>query len=116
MLKAHAGLAVERISINNCRISSDDAALKFGIASASVTGDIAVSNVVVTNSRYGVALFMQHGGSYDNVRFADMIVQTHSRHASPVSTRETFIAFSPREDFWFIAAARSEDETEIRSG
>jgi len=35
---------------------------------------------------------------------------------SPVSTRETFLAVSRREDFWFIAAARSEDEQEIRAG
>jgi hypothetical protein len=35
---------------------------------------------------------------------------------SAVSTRETFLAVSPTEDFWFIAAARSEDEAEIRAG
>jgi crotonobetainyl-CoA:carnitine CoA-transferase CaiB-like acyl-CoA transferase len=35
---------------------------------------------------------------------------------SPVSTRETFLTVSRTEDFWFIAAARSEDETEIRAG
>jgi len=45
------------------------------------------------------------------VRGADML-----RSVSPVSTRETFLAVSRREDFWFIAAARSEDEQEIRAG
>ena len=34
----------------------------------------------------------------------------------PVSTLETNRGTSRREDFWFIVAARSEDETEIRSG
>jgi acyl-CoA synthetase (AMP-forming)/AMP-acid ligase II len=33
-----------------------------------------------------------------------------------VSTIETDQRFSGREDFWIIAAARSEDETEIRAG
>jgi predicted nucleic acid-binding protein len=40
----------------------------------------------------------------------------HPDRLSPVSTRETFLAVSRREDFWFIAAARSEDEQEIRAG
>ena len=35
---------------------------------------------------------------------------------SGVSTIETDQRFSGREDFWIIAAARSEDETEIRAG
>jgi hypothetical protein len=33
-----------------------------------------------------------------------------------VSTIETDLRFSGREDFWIVAAARSEDETEIRIG
>jgi len=32
-----------------------------------------------------------------------------------VSTRETKLGTSRKEDFWFIVAARSEDETEIRA-
>ena len=32
-----------------------------------------------------------------------------------VSTRETKLGTSRREDFWFIVAARSEDEAEIRA-
>src|SRR5271154_7578635 len=35
---------------------------------------------------------------------------------SGVSTLETDLRFSPREDFWIIVAARSEDETEILAG
>ena len=35
---------------------------------------------------------------------------------SDVSTIEADVRFSGREDFWIIAAARSEDETEIRAG
>src|ERR1700733_6504640 len=34
----------------------------------------------------------------------------------PVSTPETDYGTSRREDFWFIVAARSEDEAEIRVG
>jgi hypothetical protein len=35
---------------------------------------------------------------------------------SGVSTIETDLRFSGREDFWIIVAARSEDETETRAG
>jgi len=35
---------------------------------------------------------------------------------SGVSSIETDLRFSGREDFWVIIAARSEDETEIRAG
>jgi hypothetical protein len=39
-----------------------------------------------------------------------------ARALSDVSTIETDLRFSGREDFWIIVAARSEDETEIRTG
>jgi polygalacturonase len=72
---------VERVTITNCRITSDDAAIKFGTGSRLGVRDVSVSNVIVTNSRYGVALFMQDGGVYENVRFADMNIETGGRHA-----------------------------------
>ena len=37
-------------------------------------------------------------------------------NVSPVSTHETNSGSSRKEDFWFIVAARSEDEAEIRAG
>ncbi|WP_029416683.1 glycoside hydrolase family 28 protein [Brevundimonas bacteroides] len=79
VLKAHER-NVERVTVTNCRITSDDAAFKFGTGSETVTRDVTVSNVVVTGSRYGVALFMQDGGTYENARFTDMIIETGGRH------------------------------------
>lgn len=79
VLKAHTR-NVERVTVTNCRITSDDAAFKFGTGSETITRDVTVSNVVVTNSRYGVALFMQDGGTYENARFTDMIIETGGRH------------------------------------
>gem|GEM_PF-5156832 len=35
---------------------------------------------------------------------------TQAMHMSPVSTHETNSGSSRKEDFWFIVAARSEDE------
>jgi glucose-1-phosphate cytidylyltransferase len=52
----------------------------------------------------------------DTLREKNLLEQLWASDMSPVSTRETFLAVSRREDFWFIAAARSEDEQEIRAG
>ena len=72
---------VERILITNCRLTSDDAAIKFGTGSRTVTRHVTVTNTVITDSRYGIALFMQDGGAYEDSRFSDLIIQTGSRHA-----------------------------------
>ncbi len=63
------------------------------------------------------------GEHVEQIRRLDLVAGSSprvrgTRHArlSPVSTRETFLAVSRREDFWFIAAVRSEDETEFRAG
>ncbi|MEQ7154848.1 glycoside hydrolase family 28 protein [Brevundimonas aurifodinae] len=71
---------VERILITNCRLTSDDAAIKFGTGSRTVTRHVTVTNTVITDSRYGIALFMQDGGVYEDSRFTDLIIQTGSRH------------------------------------
>lgn len=71
---------VERILITNCRLTSDDAAIKFGTGSRTVTRHVTVTNTVITDSRYGIALFMQDGGVYEDSRFSDLIIRTGSRH------------------------------------
>ncbi|MFC0633524.1 glycoside hydrolase family 28 protein [Brevundimonas balnearis] len=71
---------VERLQITNCRISSDDGALKFGTRSESGVRDSLFSNLTITESRYGVALFMIHGGLYANNRFSNIRIATGGRH------------------------------------
>jgi hypothetical protein len=71
---------IERLQVTNCRISSDDGAIKFGTRSASAVRDSLFSNIVITNSRYGVALFMIHGGTYANNRFSNIRIETGGRH------------------------------------
>lgn len=72
---------VERITITNCNLISDDAAIKFGTGSAPGMRHVNVSNVTITRSRYGVALFMQDGGIFEHNRFSDMVIETGGRHA-----------------------------------
>ncbi|QYU69099.1 right-handed parallel beta-helix repeat-containing protein [Leptolyngbya sp. 15MV] len=71
---------VERLLVNNCVISSDDGAIKFGTASHAGVRDSQFSNIVITDSRYGVALFMIHGGEYVNNRFSSIQIATGGRH------------------------------------
>ncbi len=72
---------IERLQVNNCRITSDDGAIKFGTRSSSGMRDSLFSNITITNSRYGIAMFMIHGGVYENIRFNNIRIATGGRHA-----------------------------------
>lgn len=72
---------IERLQVTNCRITSDDGAIKFGTRSSSGVRDSLFSNITITDSRYGVAMFMIHGGVYENNRFSNLRIATGGRHA-----------------------------------
>lgn len=71
---------IERLLVNNCAITSDDGAIKFGTRSSSGMRDSLFSNISITNSRYGIALFMIHGGVYEDIRFDNIRIATGGRH------------------------------------
>jgi hypothetical protein len=71
---------IERLMVNNCTIQSDDGAIKFGTRSSSGMRDSLFSNITITNSRYGIAMFMIHGGVYENIRFSNIRIATGGRH------------------------------------
>jgi hypothetical protein len=71
---------IERLQVVNCRISSDDGAIKFGTRSSSGVRDSLFSNIAITGSRFGIALFMIHGGVYENNRFDNIRMATGGRH------------------------------------
>jgi polygalacturonase len=72
---------IERLLVNNCTIQSDDGAIKFGTRSSSGMRDSLFSDITITNSRYGIAMFMIHGGVYENIRFSNIRIATGGRHA-----------------------------------
>lgn len=78
--KAHKRV-IERLQVVNTTIASDDGAIKFGTRSESGVRDSLFSNIVIANSRYGIALFMIHGGIYENNRFSNIRIATGGRHA-----------------------------------
>jgi hypothetical protein len=71
---------IERLLVTNCTIRSDDGAVKFGTRSASAVRDSLFSDLVITDSRYGIALFMIHGGDYSNNRFSNIRIASGGRH------------------------------------
>ncbi len=71
---------IERLQVSNCRITSDDGAIKFGTRSSSGMRDSLFSNIAITDSRYGIAMFMIHGGIYENIRFDNIRIATGGRH------------------------------------
>lgn len=71
---------IERLIVDNCTIQSDDGAIKFGTRSSSGMRDSLFSDITITNSRYGIAMFMIHGGIYENIRFSNVRIATGGRH------------------------------------
>jgi parallel beta-helix repeat protein len=73
---------VENVTVTNCIIESDDAAIKFGTGSAGYTRYCTFSNNIIRKSRYGISLFMLEGGVFEHNLFTNMIMEGGSRHAN----------------------------------
>jgi parallel beta-helix repeat protein len=73
---------VENVTVTNCIIESDDAALKFGTGSKGYTRYCTFSNNIIRKSRYGISLFMLEGGVFEHNLFSNMILGGGSRHAN----------------------------------
>ncbi len=68
------------IRVTDCYLESDDAALKLGTGSGDLITDVTFSNISIRDSRYGIALFMMDGGTYQKIDFSDIHMVTGSRH------------------------------------
>ncbi len=95
---------IERLQVNNCRITSDDGAIKFGTRSSSGMRDSLFSNITITDSRYGIALFMIHGGVYENIRFDNIRIATGGRHPRHYPI---FVDIDDRADFSELQGTQS---------
>lgn len=71
---------VERILVEESRLTSDDGAVKFGTGSHHGVRDSVFRDLDVTESRYGVAIFMIDGGAHRDNRFEDIRIETGGRH------------------------------------
>lgn len=71
---------VENILVNNCYLSSDDAGIKFGTGTEVMIRHCNFTNLIIDNTRYGIALFMLGGGINEHCRFSNLTIRNGSRH------------------------------------
>ncbi|MEM8524958.1 MAG: glycosyl hydrolase family 28 protein [Bacteroidota bacterium] len=72
--------SVENMVVTNCILASDDSAIKFGTGSRHRIRNCQFSNINIRDTRYGIALFMNQGGIYENCLFQNIMIETASRH------------------------------------
>jgi polygalacturonase len=78
-LKNHKG-KVENVAVTNCFIQSDDGGIKLGTGSSDTIQHCTFSNIVIRNTRYALAFFMQEGGVYRFISFNNITIQNGGRN------------------------------------
>jgi polygalacturonase len=70
---------VDNLIVTNSLLQSDDSAIKFGTAGHVGVSNSLFSDIVIRNSRFGIALFQMDGGAYLNNRFSNIAIETGGR-------------------------------------
>jgi len=66
----------ENIIVTNCIIMSQDAALKLGTESLGDIRHCVFNNIVIRNTHDGIALYMKDGGTYENIHFSNVTIES----------------------------------------
>ncbi|WP_423068951.1 glycoside hydrolase family 28 protein [Devosia sp. CN2-171] len=67
----------ERVTVRNCRVSSQSCALKIGTESFGDVTDIVFEDCAVLDSNRGLGIFSRDGGAIRNVRFSRISLECH---------------------------------------
>lgn len=78
-IKSHERM-VENVAVTNCTLISDDAAIKFGTGGTVGARFCTFSNLIIRNTRYGLAFFQMDGGVYENILFQNILIETGGRN------------------------------------
>lgn len=78
VIKSYARM-VENVIVTDSILTSDDSAIKFGTAGYTGVRNSLFSNIIIRDSRYGIALFQMDGGLYQYNRFHNIQVETGGR-------------------------------------
>jgi hypothetical protein len=70
---------VDNLVVTDSILHSDDSALKFGTAGYKGVTNSLFSNIIIRQSRFGIALFQMDGGSYLHNRFHNIAIETGGR-------------------------------------
>jgi hypothetical protein len=68
-------LGGEKITVDNCTLSSRSAAIRVGFASGEIR-DCVFANLVIFDSNRGIAVNVRGASSIENVLFSDIVIQT----------------------------------------
>jgi hypothetical protein len=83
-------LPCENVTVTNCTLVSDDAALKLGTESHGDFRHILFSNCAIRGTRVGLAIYAKDGGVFEGVSFSNITIDTSPAYYQKVtgSTRE----------------------------
>lgn len=71
---------VDSLIVSDCHIESDDAGIKFGTNSRTGVRNSLFQNIVITRTRFGIALFMIDGGEHRDNRFHNIRIDSATEH------------------------------------
>ncbi len=66
----------ENLVVTNCVLISDDSAIKCGTRSNGAIRNCTFSNIVIRNTKYGIGFYMKDGGSYEDIQFSNISIET----------------------------------------
>ncbi len=90
-LKTMGDVTTENIVVDNCVLISDDSAIKFGTGSDTHIRNAVFSNIIIRNTAYGIGLYAKDGGTYENIRFSNIHIETIvNDNNEDVKTRDTY--------------------------
>ncbi len=92
------GKNCENIVITNCIIISDDTAIKLGTSSEAEIRQCAFSNIIIRNSRDGIALYMKDGGKYEDIQFSNINIETVISDSTNSNNYPIFMDIEPRHE------------------
>jgi hypothetical protein len=83
----------ENIVVTNCVLISDDSAIKCGTGSEGTIRHCVFSNIVIRNTQYGIAFYMKGGGSYEDIQFSNINIETTKLAGPDKGGRNIFPVF-----------------------
>ncbi|MEK7405560.1 MAG: glycosyl hydrolase family 28 protein [Acidobacteriota bacterium] len=89
----------ENVTVTNCTLVSDDAALKLGTESHGDFRHCLFSNCVISASRVGIAFYAKDGGTFEGISFSNITIDTRITHRESV-VWPIFIDLEKRNEDW----------------
>jgi polygalacturonase len=91
-----SGKNCENIVVTNCIIISDDTAIKLGTSSKAEIKQCTFSNIIIRNSRFGIAFYMKDGGNYKDIQFSNINIETVISDSTNSNNYPIFMDIEPR--------------------